>query len=67
MYTALVDRMDDKVNKAYGAAPDRLYLVGRNGKIAYAGARGPMGFSPDELEKAIVAELKKKPEAPAKK
>lgn len=53
----LVDKMDDAVNKAYGAHPDRLYLVGKNGKIAYAGARGPMGFKPDELESAIKKHL----------
>ena len=59
---AVVDKIDDKVNKAYGALPDRLYLVGQNGRIAYAGERGPQGFSPDELEDAIKKEL-----APKKK
>ena len=38
---ALVDGMDNKVGKAYAAMPDRLYLVGRDGKIAFRGARGP--------------------------
>ena len=36
---AIVDRLDDQVNKDYGAQPDRLYLVGKDGKIAYAGTR----------------------------
>lgn len=54
---ALVDRLDDRVNKAYGAQPDRLYLVGKDGKIAYAGAPGPRGFDPDEWEAAIRREL----------
>ncbi len=54
---AIVDRLDDRVNKAYAAQPDRFYLVGKDGKIAFAGARGPAGFRPDELEDAIVAEL----------
>ena len=49
----LVDEIDDGVAVAYQAAPDRLYLVGRDGKIAYAGGRGPFGFSPKELETAI--------------
>lgn len=57
--TAVLDRVDDKVNQAYGAWPDRLYLVGKDGKIAYAGGRGPFGFRPAELEKAIHAELAK--------
>lgn len=56
---ALIDRVDDKVNQAYQALPDRLYLVGKDGKIAYAGARGPRGFNPDELGDAIVKELEK--------
>ena len=54
---ALVDGMDNAVSRNYAAAPDRLYLVGRDGKIAYRGGPGPFGFKPDELEKAIVAEV----------
>ena len=54
---ALVDGMDNKVNSAYRAAPDRLYLIGRDGKIAYRGGPGPFGFRPDELEAAIEKEL----------
>lgn len=58
---AVVDQLDDRVNQAYGAHPDRLYLVGKDGKIAYAGAKGPSGFKPDELERAIQRELAGKP------
>jgi hypothetical protein len=54
---ALVDDVDDTVNAAYAAWPDRMYLVGRDGRIAYHGGRGPFGFLPDELEAAIRAEL----------
>ncbi len=54
---ALVDGMDDAVSKAYSAWPDRLYLVGRDGKIAFRGGPGPMGFLPDEMEAAIKKEL----------
>ena len=53
---ALVDRIDDKVSLAYGGCPDRLYLIGKDGKIAYAGARGPQGFDPEALDRAIRAE-----------
>jgi len=56
---ALVDGIDNAVDKAYAAAPDRLYLVGRDGKIAYRGGRGPFGFKPDELDAAIRKELAK--------
>ncbi len=54
---ALVDDMNDTANKAYAAWPDRLYLVGRDGRIAYHGGRGPFGFLPDELEEAILKEM----------
>ena len=57
MIPAVLDRIDDKVGAAYSGHPDRLYLVGKDGKIAYAGARGPFGFSPNELEMAIIEEL----------
>ena len=49
--------MDNKVNRAYAAAPDRLYLVARDGTIAYRGGPGPFGFKPAELEAAIRKEL----------
>ena len=54
---ALVDGLDDAVNLAYAAHPDRLYLVGHDGNIAYHGFEGPMGFDVDQLEAAIRAEL----------
>jgi hypothetical protein len=50
---ALVDEMDDAVCHAYNAMPERLYLVGTDGKIAYKGGVGPMFFFPLEWEKAI--------------
>ena len=55
--TVLVDGIDDTVASAYGALPDRLYLVGRDGRIAYQGEKGPKGFKPEVLEAAIRREL----------
>lgn len=54
---ALVDDMDDTANLAYEAGPDRLYLIGRDGRVAYKGGPGPFMFLPDELDKAIRKEL----------
>ena len=51
--TTYVDEMDDAVMTAYAAHPDRLYLVGNEGRIAYAAGRGPFGFKPGELRQAI--------------
>jgi Iodothyronine deiodinase len=42
----LVDGMNDAANKAYGAWPDRIYLVDREGRLAVVGDQGPAGFSP---------------------
>ena len=52
-----VDELDDAVAVAYGGWPDRLYLIGRNGRIAFQGEEGPFGFEPEELAAAIEAEL----------
>ena len=56
---AIVDKLDDKVNKAYKGWPDRLYLIGVDGRVSYAGGRGPFFFSPKEWEAAIKKELGK--------
>jgi hypothetical protein len=53
----VVDEIDDAVASAYGALPDRLYLIGLGGRIAFQGAPGPFGFQPSDLETAIEAEL----------
>ena len=49
----VVDRMDDKVEHAYGGWPDRIYIVGSDGKVAFQGRPGPAGFRPDEAEAAL--------------
>ena len=54
---ALVDEMDDAVARAYGAMPERLYLIGTDGRVAYKGGMGPMFFKPSEWEAAIGAYL----------
>jgi len=51
----VVDDVDDNIASAYGALPDRLYLIGRGGKVAYQGDPGPWGFDPDGLAQAIEA------------
>jgi hypothetical protein len=49
----VVDEIDDKIASAYGALPDRLYLIGKGGKVAYQGGEGPWGFDPNKLEEAL--------------
>jgi alkylhydroperoxidase family enzyme len=53
----VVDHVDDRVGHAYSGMPDRLYLIDREGKVAYKGGRGPFGFKPGELEQQIAMML----------
>ena len=50
----VVDGIDNAVASAYGGWPDRLYLIGSDGRIAFQGGEGPFGFKPEQLEEAIV-------------
>ncbi len=52
-----VDEMDDAVNEAYAALPTRLYLIGLEGQVLYAGGLGPYGFKPAKLGAAIAQVL----------
>ena len=54
----LVEEINNGTDEAYGAAPERLYLIGTDGKVAYKGGAGPHFFDPDEWEQAIEACLK---------
>lgn len=53
-FPMLVDTMDDAVNNRYSGIPSRLYLIDRQGKIAFKNGRGPFGFKLAELEQALV-------------
>lgn len=53
----LIDDMDDRVNAAYAALPDRLYLIDSDGRVAFKSGPGPAGFKPDEFEEAIKLRL----------
>jgi alkylhydroperoxidase family enzyme len=49
----VVDDMDDHVGNLYSGMPDRLYVIDRDGKVAYKSGRGPFGFRPGEMEQAL--------------
>jgi len=50
---ALVDDPDNRVERAYTAWPDRLYVIDRDGRITYKSAAGPFGFKPAAVEEAL--------------
>ena len=52
-FPAVLDGFENTTEKAYTGWPDRLYLVDRDGKIAYKSRPGPFGFKPDELKAAL--------------
>ena len=49
----IIEDMDNAVDEAYGAAPERLYVVDVDGRGAYHGGAGPHFFDLDEWEQAI--------------
>jgi type I thyroxine 5'-deiodinase len=50
---ALVDDFGNSTDMAYTGWPDRLYVVDREGRIAYKSTPGPFGFKPAEMEQAL--------------
>lgn len=53
----LVDEIEDGVGHAYSGMPARLYVIDRDGKVAYKGGRGPFGFKAQEMEQALILSL----------
>ena len=50
---ALLDGIDNRIERAYTGWPDRLYIIGTDGRIYYKSAPGPFGFSTKELEASL--------------
>ena len=48
-----IDTLDNRTEKAFAAWPERIYILGAEGKVLYRGGMGPFGFHPDEAEKAL--------------
>ena len=42
----VVDSIDNLVDHAYAAWPERLFVVGTDGRIAFGSAQGPWGYDP---------------------
>jgi hypothetical protein len=63
---ALLDEPDNRVERAYTGWPDRLYVVDRDGRIAYKSAAGPFGFKPAEVEATLVRLLPADPDPEAR-
>ncbi len=52
---ALRDGIANGIERAYTGWPDRLYLIGRDGRVRFKSAPGPFGFSAAGLSEAIAS------------
>lgn len=50
----LIDRIDNDVDNKYVGLPMRMFLVDANGKIAFAGKKGPFGWDDEAFEQALI-------------
>ena len=46
----VVDGLDNAAERAFAAWPERLYVVGADGRVAFKGALGPDGYKPELVE-----------------
>jgi hypothetical protein len=53
-FPMLVDTIDDAVGARFSGMPGRLYLIDREGKVAFKSGRGPYLFKPAELEQSLI-------------
>lgn len=49
----VVDTIDNRVDELYAAWPERIFVIDRDGRVAYASQQGPWGFKPKEAERAL--------------
>ena len=57
----LIDGMDDAACHAFSAWPERIYILGADGRIAYQGGHGPYDFHPEEARAALEAMVAPQP------
>jgi hypothetical protein len=49
----LVDSMDNAAAELFAAWPERIYIIGRDGRLVYQGGPGPYEFRPQEAREAL--------------
>jgi hypothetical protein len=52
-FPALIDGMDNSIERRYTGWPDRLLLIDTDGRLAFKTEPGPFGFIPSQLEAAL--------------
>jgi hypothetical protein len=52
-FPAVIDSFDNATERAYTGWPDRLYVIDRDGHIAYKAEPGPFGFKPEGVARTL--------------
>ena len=55
VFPMVLDNMTNEVEAKYHAMPERLYLLDKDGCVAWKCGLGPFYFDPDGFEQAIIA------------
>jgi hypothetical protein len=50
---ALIDNFANTTELAYTGWPDRIYVIGRDGRVAFKTAAGPFGFETSGMEQTL--------------
>lgn len=50
---ALIDSIENSVEQQYTGWPDRLYLIGSDGRVKFKTEPGPFGFDSKKLQTAL--------------
>lgn len=48
-----LDPLDGRAEKAFAAWPERIYIIGRDGRVIFKGDMGPFGFKPELAEGSL--------------
>jgi hypothetical protein len=56
---AVLDGFDNPTERAYTGWPDRLYVIDRDGRVAFKSKPGPFGFHPSAMEDGLKRVLSK--------
>ena len=52
-FPALIDGIDNAIERLYTGWPDRLMLIDIDGRLVFKTDPGPFGFKPSQLEAAL--------------
>jgi hypothetical protein len=61
----LLDDIDNTAMVCYAAWPERLYVIGTDGRIIYKGGMGPFYFDPSEVEEILEADFAPETDQPS--